>query len=63
MSANGTEDGTTVDIKDLYETSLVSCYAELAVCTNLSRGRNVLEPGDGLDHSVRLWRVDLEAST
>lgn len=62
MSANGTEDGTTVDVEYLYETSLVSCDTELAVCTNLARGRDVLEARDGLDYSVGLGRVDLEAS-
>lgn len=59
MSADSTEDGTTVDVKDLYETSLVSCDTELAVCTNLARGCDVLESRDGLDDAVRFGRVDL----
>lgn len=62
MRAYCPQDRTTVDVKDLHRTAVVSREAQLPVRTNLATPRDLLEPRDRLDHSVRFWRVDLEAS-
>lgn len=57
------QDSSAVDIEHLHESSVVSSDAQLAISSNLSAPRDLLEPRDGLDDSVRFGRVDLQAGS
>jgi hypothetical protein len=51
---------TTVDVKDLHRSSLISCDTQLAVPTDLSARCRFLESRDGLDDSIRFRSVYLQ---